>query len=403
MGEKPITRPILIRGARQLLTLHGSKTPRRGAELNELAVIQDGSLLIENGILKEVNMTRRVENLKSAREAIEINAAGRVVMPGFVDSHTHLTLPRNTGTAESQRAPLVRSRTGKRLAREAKARLQMMAQHGTTTIEATTECGADESAETKLLRVIAALERDPLELVGAYLFRPPAAGGASLSEWVIRKLLPKIRKQRLATFADLAWRPEQKRLCVSYLKAAGELGFARKMHADTATLGQAISLAMEYPVVSVDHFEHGTAADAAALSRTGAMATLAANRALDCAAPTRELIERGVPIALATDYQANHRPSLNMQAAVALACLNMRMTVEEAISAATINGAHALGRADRLGSLEIGKSADVLVLNAPDYRELACNLGANLVHMTIKDGEVIYREGPVGSQFCGTA
>ena len=200
------TGTVLIRGARQLLTLRGPKEPRRGAALNDLGIIHDGSLLIRDGIIEEVGTSRRVENLACARDAMEINAAGRVVMPGFVDCHTHLVFPPSGGAdADEQTAVrLVCSSTGQRLEARARSHVEAMARHGTTTVEAKTGCGADESAEIKILRVLSALKRDPLDVVTTFLLRLPSDGSgeeartASASNRSLRSCCPK--------FAAAAWR-----------------------------------------------------------------------------------------------------------------------------------------------------------------------------------------------------
>ena len=157
-------------------------------------------------------------------------------------------------------------------------------------------------------------------------------------------------------------------------------------------------MAIRHFAVSIDHLEHATPADAALLAGTCTLATL-----LPCMsfrnggrnAPARAFIDAGVAVALATNFNPHHTPTLNMQTVVALATMRLGMTPEEAISAATINGAHALGRAERVGSLEPGKAADLVILNINDYRDLSHNLGVNLVHLTMKRGEFIYKEGDV--------
>jgi imidazolonepropionase len=159
-------------------------------------------------------------------------------------------------------------------------------------------------------------------------------------------------------------------------------------------------MAREFNAVSISHLEQATSSEASLMAGSGMIATL-----LPCAsfhsgagnAPARALVNAGVPIALGSNFHPTHSPTLNMQAVVALACLRLGLTPAEAVSAATINGAHALGCASRTGSLEPGKSADVVILNIPDYRELAHNLGSNLVYATMKRGAVIYREAEVGA------
>ena len=398
---------ILIRGARQLLTLRGSKEPRRGESLNDLGIIQDGSLLIRDGIIEEVGTTRRVENLACAREATEINAAGRVVMPGFVDCHTHLVFPPSGGSDadEQSAARLVCSSTGQRLEARARSHVEAMARHGTTTVEAKTGCGADESAEIKILRALSALKRDPLDVITTFLLRLPSdqrgeEARRKALESVSVELLPKIRRRRLARFADLVWdSDEDSAECFArYLRLARTLGFACKIHADERSPAAAIAAAVEQLVVSIDHLEHATAAEAALLGGSSTLVTLLPAIGLDNGgryAPARALIDSGAAVALATNFNPRHTPMPSMQAVVALACSRMGLTAAEAISSATINGAHALGCADRVGSLEPGKSADLLLLEVSDYRELARQFGANLVRLTMKRGKPIYKAGEV--------
>ena len=392
-----------------MLTLRGPKGARRGPDLNELGVIPQGAILIRDGIIEQVGPAVRVENLTAARGAMEISAVGRVVMPGFVDSHTHLLFPPPCPAGEAQRehqsaVKLLLTITGHRLAWRGRAYLDAMARHGTTTVEAKTGCGPHESAETKVLRALTALQGKPLDIVATSLFRIPPAGDSSpesdaaAAEWMCGELLPKIRRRRLARFADLEWDPEPRRqeLFRRVLVVARELGFACKVHADCATPAPAVRLAVEEHAVSVDHLEHIGLVEVLALARSQTVATLLPQVSLRSGqyAPARTLIDAGAAVAIATNFNPCDTPSLNMQTAISLACLSMRMSPAEAISAATVNAAHAIGCADR-GLLAYGKLADVLMLNAGDYRELPGQLGTNLVHLTIKRGKVVYQEGEV--------
>jgi imidazolonepropionase len=280
-----------------------------------------------------------------------------------------------------------------------------MARHGTTTVEAKTGCGADESAEIKILRALSALKRDPLDVVTTFLLRLPSGGRGEEArrkalESVSTELLPKIRRRRLARFADLVWDSDDDSAeCFArYLRLARSLGFACKIHADERSPAAAIAAAIEQLVVSIDHLEHATAAEAALLGGSSTLVTLLPAVGLDNGgryAPARALIDSGAAVALATNFNPRHTPMPSMQAVVALACSRMGLTAAEAISSATINGAHALGCADRVGSIEPGKSADLLLLEVSDYRELARQFGANLVRLTMKRGKPIYKAGEV--------
>jgi len=366
--------------------------------MRDLGIIPDGALLLKDGVIEEVGATRRVENLVKARGAARIDATGRVVMPGFVDAHTHLMFPQPQASEADpdaeididRAARVLNTITAQRLAARGRGWLRAMARHGTTTLEAKTGCGANHSAQMKVLRVLSVLNKEPLDIVPTYLFR---AGDAEHTERVCADFLFHIRRRRLARFADLEWDTDMTRrpLLARYLDAALSLGFACKIQAHQHSCAGAVSLALEHGAASIDHLEYATLDQARALGAAGMLATL-----LPCAsfrhghnAPARMLIDNGVAIALGTNFNPWHTPSLNMQTAVSLACLQLAMTPAEAIVAATINAAYALNAGSRAGSLEIGKLADVLILNTGDYRDVAYQLGTNLVDRVFKKGKVL--------------
>ncbi len=412
-GGDRATGTILIRSARQLLTLRGPRGPRRGGDLNELGIIHDGALLIRDGVLREVGLSRRVENLTEARSAVEINATGRVVIPGFVDSHTHLSFP-PAGSGPIDLAGAVRAIhtcSAKLLAARAMVYLESMARHGTTMVEVKTGCGQDETADVKILRALAELRISPVDVAPTYLLRLPGAANATELErtaaiWAATDLLPRIHRRGMAQIADVVWDadPTMYPLFVHYLEAARVMGFARKVHTGpTAPSGEVLT-AVENGALSVDHLGRADPVELGLLARSPTVATLLPCEAF-CSgaqpAPGRAIVDGGAAVALATNFNPRDSPVLSMQTAIALACRQMGLSPAEAISAATINAAHALGCADRAGSLESGKPADLLLLNISDYRDLPLQLGANLVHLTMKRGEVIYQEGKVARRPSG--
>lgn len=416
---------LLVRGARQLLTLRGPRGPRRGSALQELAIIEDGAVLIRDGLIVSVGPSRRVENLSEARHAQELDVTGRVVTPGFVDSHTHLVCgpsrlteyemrlggaePQEIARAEdgilaSVRA--VRNASTRRLELEARRRLRGFLRHGTTTVEAKSGYGLDERSELRILRATAALDGDPLDVVptfhSAHMPAPEfASRPQEYLEWLCSQMLPLVRQRRLARFADVCCGPEAFSLQWThrYLSRAAELGFRLKVHAARVADDGAARLAVELGAASADHLNWIGENDIAALAASQTIATLLPgavfHRGSERYPPARALIEAGAAVALATGFDPGVCPSYSMAMMVSLACARMRMTPAEALAAATINGAHAVDLGARVGSIEPGKQADLVVFDVPDYREIPYSFGVNLVAMVLKRGRIIYRQGEV--------
>lgn len=402
---------VLIHGARQLLTLRGNAGPRRGPELNQLQIVGDGAVLIEDGIIREVGPTRRLENLKMARKAREISAAGRVVMPGFVDCHTHLIsgpslIAEDTGNPADARimlanVPYVREATSKRLMKRAVNTLRRCLSYGTTTVEARSGYGLNASSELKILRVLTALGDAPITVVptfGAAHVVPPEFDGRPREylEWLRTDLLPLVHKRGLArfvhatsdvgSFSAAELRP--------FLDSAAALSLPAALSLSRFGPADGARLLGEYAFASAAHLDYLDEEGIARMAESGTIAVLTPFSSFFLGgrryAPARALIERGVAVALATGYSQVTGPSNNMQATIFLACRLNGMRPPEAITAATINSAHALKLARRCGSIEEGKQADLLILNIGDYRELAYEFGGNLVDVTIKNGDVVY-------------
>lgn len=366
-------------------------------------------MLIRDGILEEVGPTRRVENLALARGAKEIEATGRVVMPGFVDAHTRLCA-RAAGVCERAGESAWQQEaergdgggvTRKRLEWKARAWLEAMVRHGTTALEAETDGGEG----MKGLRVLAALDGGPLEVAATFLARVDAAGAfpVLVEEAGVPavELMARIRSRRLARFVAFRWprdegRQEQARRLV---EAAHRLGFPLKVHDHCDGDPSGVKAAVESGAATVDSLRSIGDEDIQALSGSGTMATLLPavgfHERLGRYAPGRKLVDAGAAVALGSGFHPVLAPTLSMQAVISLACTRLGLTPEEAISAATINAAHALRCASHTGSLQYGKAADLVMLDVSDYRDLAHNLGHNMVALTIKSGAVIYRQGGV--------
>ncbi len=421
---------LLIHSAAQLLTLAGG--PQRGNELGRLGMIEDGALAMTDGRVIAVGSTGELRRHHRARR--EIDARGGVVLPGFVDPHTHVVwmgdraaefelrlrgasymeiMAAGGGIASTVR--LTRLASIEALMLEARPRLWRMLTHGTTTAEAKTGYGLETGAELRLLEAVLRLDGEgPLELaptlLGAHAVPPEFSGDTQgYVDLVCSQMLPAARSHmqssrpdRPLPFVDVFCEQGAFDLAQSrqILATARRLGFPLKIHADEfAGLG-GTALAVELGAVSADHLVHTPPTDIAALGRSTTVAV-----ALPCTpfglaehefTPAQTLLEAGAILALATDLNPGTAWCESMQFVIALACRALRLSPAQAIAAATINAAAAIGRQDRIGSLEVGKQADVLVLDAPDFRHLGYRFGTNLVSLVVKNGQVVHPVWPEG-------
>jgi len=415
------SRPLFLHSAAQLLTLAGPPVPRRGAALAELGIIRNGALLTRRGEILRVGTTRQLSGEARSLKAHSIDCRGRVVMPGFVDSHTHLVFAGNrvedfvqriqgatyeeiarAGGGIAQSARLLRKTPEGELVAQAGRFLAEFAAHGTTTVEVKSGYGLNVAGELKMLEVIRRLRRvTSLELVptllAAHVLPPEYRGRAkAYVELMARRLIPVVAKEKLAEFVDCfcdrgAFGLED---CRKLLAAGARHGLVPRLHAEQLCRTGGTQMAIEAGAASADHLDHVTDADIRALAQSNVVASLVpgANFHLGLAKypPARRLIDAGAVVALATDFNPGTSPTLNMQFILSLACSAMRMTPAEALSAATLNAAYSLRRAGRLGSLEPGKQADLIVMDVADYREIPYYFGWNHCVLTVKRGEVVY-------------
>lgn len=413
-------------GCRQLLTLRG-EGPRRGTALRELGMVKNGAVLVRDGRIAvvgtEAQVKRAARNLppKERRHIRELDAQGAVALPGFVDSHTHLVFPasraneyemRIAGATYEQIAAAgggivstvarLRRASPASLRQRARVSLAHMAAHGTTTVEAKSGYGLDAASEMKILRLHRELAKaQPLEIVSTFLGAhvvPPEFRDRpdDYVDLLCRKLIPQIATEGLAEYCDVycdrgAFTVERSR---HILTAARACGLGLRLHAEQLMRTGAAQLAVELHAASADHLEQINSDDIRALAASDVTCTLLPgccfHLGLQHYGPARALIAAGAIVALATDFNPGTSPTLSMPMVLSLACTQMRMTPAEAIAAATVNAAYALGRADRIGSLEVGKFADVALFNVEDYREIPYYFGVNHCVLTLKRGKVVW-------------
>jgi len=400
-------RPILLIHASQLLTLREEPVPRRGSEMHDLGVINDGALLMSDGKIVSVGTTDEVSRNDLAAKAEEFDCRGKVLLPGFVDSHTHpvFIAPRlvdfekriagagyeeiaeaGGGIRSSIRG--VREASVEELAEHVLQSLREMAAYGTTTMEAKSGYGLSLESEIKSLKAISlAAQQWPgtivATLLGAHVVPPEyREDPETYVDLVCEQMIPSTAEHRLATYVDVfcergAFTPAQS---ARVLSTAVDHGLKTRVHVCQLTAAELGPLLRFHPA-SLDHMDFVDDADIPGLANSDTVATLlpAANYflGLDKFPPARRLIDNGVAVALATDYNPGTSPTTSMPFVLSVACTHMKMSPAEAITAATINGAYALGLQGSKGSLVHGKDADIAIFTAEDYRELAYWFGVN--------------------------
>jgi imidazolonepropionase len=400
------------------------RVPRRGAALNDAGVVNGGAILVRDGIVAAVGPAAKIEKLPESKKAEKIDVGGRVILPGFVDSHTHLVhaasraeeyelkirgksyeeIARKGGGILNSVKKL-RTATAAQLKTRASGFLSRFAEYGTTTIEAKSGYGLDATSELRILSLHQELSSEqPLEIVSTFLgahvvpeeFCRKPGGAQRYVDFVSGQLIPEVAAKSLAEYCDVfcergAFSLRESR---QVLEAGKSNGLRPRVHAEQLSRTGATRLGMELGAASCDHLEYLSAADIRALGKSKTVATLLPgcdfHLGLERYGAARDLIGAGAIVALATDFNPGTSPTLNMGIILSLACSRLRMTPGEAIAAATINAAYSLGRADRIGSIESGKQADLAVFEVADYREIPYYFGVNTCWMTMKRGEIVY-------------
>jgi len=408
---------LLVRGAHQVATPLGHAA-RRGDEFAKLDVRPHAVVRCEDGRITFVGAESEHSRLFGDTDEI-LDAAGGCVIPGFVDPHTHPVWAgsredefdrrlrgesymeiASTGGGINATVRATRAASTEELLGGTLARLDNFLTHGTTTIEAKSGYGLDLETEVRMLEVISRANRNhPIDLHPTCLaaHEVPPEYRDDPEAWVrrlIEEIHPEISRLDLAEAVDVfcetgVFDLEQTR---SLLADAGDLGWRIHLHADELTPLGGAELAVELDALSADHLMCVTPAGIAALAGSDTVAVLLPGTSFFLRshyAPARDLIDAGCAVAVATDCNPGSSPTESMPTILALACLGMGMGIAEALTAATLNAAAAIGRAHELGSIEVGKRADIVILNAPTYHHLVYHYGINPVRHVIKGGRIV--------------
>jgi len=405
--------------ASQLVTLSGPKRPRIGHEMSDLAIIRDGGMLIRDGKIDIVGASKEIG--KNAGDAEVIDAGGRVVLPGFVDAHTHLVFAENRLDDFERRArgetyeqitaagggiwstvEKTRASNDVDLLAEAKKHANWFLKCGTTTIEAKSGYGLTVEDELKILRAMRRFNRETrIEVVPTFLGAhaiPRELRESDYVDLVINEMLPRIASEKLAEFCDIFCERsyfdiEQSR---RILTAAKKLGFKLRAHVDQLTNSGGAKLAAELGATTADHLEKTDQEGIAALKSANVQAVLVPGSVYALGSTSypraREMIDAGLAVVIATDFNPGSSPTVSMPMILSLACTQMKMSPAEAITAATVNAAYSLNRGDKIGSLEPGKRANFSIFDCEDYRELAYWFGFSQVHSVYVQGECVHKD-----------
>lgn len=411
-----MAKPVWIKHA-LLATLKGQNAPRSGAAMSELGIIEDGSLWIEDGTIQVIGTTDELTLTYGERsgEAEVIDAAGRLVTPGLVDPHTHVVYGgsregefemrlqgvsymeiMNAGGGIHATMRMTREASADELYEQSWKRLDAFLEHGVTTVEGKSGYGMDIETELKQLEVMKRLNADhPIDLVATFMgaHAVPAEFKGREDEYVdllIEEMLPKAAE--LAEFNDVfcernVFTPEQSE---RILEAGKRFGLTPKIHADEIVSYGGAELAAKVGAISAEHLLKASDEGIEAMAAAGTIACLLPATALylrEDAAEGRKMIDKGVAVAVSTDCNPGSSPTVSMPLVMNLACISMRLTPAEALAAATYNAACAINRQDRVGSLEPGKQADVVLWNVRSYQELQYLFGVNHVKAVWKNGE----------------
>jgi len=408
---------LIIKNASELVTCRG-RAPKKGSEMSDIGIIYGGSVVIEDGIIVDVDTAENINKKYEETEYHVVDATEKAVLPGFIDSHTHLIfggyradefswrlrgdtymsiMERGGGITSSVRS--TRSTSLEKFVEMGKKRLDKMLDFGVTTVEAKSGYGLDEETEMRQLEAVKILNDTHLVDIAATFLGPHSV----LPEWkgkedefidYMIEVMKKAKDQNLAEFADIfceknVFSIEQSR---RFLSSAKEMGLMLKIHADEIVRLGGAELAAELGAVSADHLLQASDEGIRNMAKKDVVATLLPATAFclkEDYARARDMIDSGCAVALATDFNPGSCFTNSVPLVIALAAIQMNMSIEEIITALTINAAAALARQDKIGSIEVGKKADIIILEFPSIHFLPYHAGVNIVETVIKNGIIV--------------
>jgi imidazolonepropionase len=421
-----MSKVVFIRNAAQLVTLQGSSdAPLVMEAMSELGIIENGSVWIEDGVIAAVGTDEELLAKFGSRlaEAEIVDASGKLVTPGLVDPHTHLVHAgsrenefnmrlqgatymdiMNAGGGIYDTTRRTKAASPEELFQESYERLNQFLRHGVTTVEAKSGYGMEWETELKQLEVAKELnELHVVDVVSTFMgaHAVPKEYKGNPDEFVyllVEEMIPKVAELGLAEFNDVfcehgVFTPEQSRVI---LEVGRKYGLIPKIHADEIEPYEGAELAAEVGAISADHLLRASEKGMKAMAEKGVVGVLLPGTAYFLMAESangRKMIDLGVPVALSTDCNPGSSPTVSLPFIMNLGCLKMGMTPAEVITAATINAAHAINRGNMIGSLEVGKKADVTIFNVGNYMKLQYSYGVNHTDTVLKNGKVVVRGG----------
>src|SRR5712672_916348 len=407
---------LAVLHASQLVTLTGPKRPRVGTELSSLGIIRAGGMLIRDGQIESVGPSAEIE--KDIGDGEIVDAEGRIVMPGFVDAHTHLVFAGNRlddferraqGESYEQIAQAgggiwstvekTRAASELDLLAQAKKHANWLLSCGTTTVEAKSGYGLTVEDELKILCVMRQLKKEaPLEIVPTFLGAHAIPRELSPDEYldvVVTEMLPRVTAEKLAEFCDVFCERGYFDIDRSrkILSAAKKVGLSLRGHVDQLTNFGGAKLMAEMGATTADHLEQTDEQGIAALKKANVQPVLLPGSVYALGSSryprAREMLDAGLAVVLATDFNPGSSPTPSMPMVLSLACTHMKMSPAEAITASTLNAAYSVNRGDKIGSLEPGKLANFVIFDCEDYRELAYWFGVPQTHAIYVRGDCV--------------